>query len=108
MKKKYKNSAPVLTSMRALGDIFAIPEYSADELREIRTKLTLSQSQFAKLTGYQLRTVQYWESKGRATMPSEAVMRMYQIIEDPKVITDLVTNIKKASRRRGRQLQIHG
>ena len=63
-------------------------ELSAPDVRTIREAAQISQSQFAKLIGVNLRTLQNWEQqRTRPTGPARALLKI--VASDPKAIEAL-------------------
>lgn len=56
------------------------PVYNADQIKELRYKLELTQKYFAELLGVSQRTVEAWES-GK-NIPNGAAMRLMKIYND--------------------------
>ncbi len=66
-------------SVRGVG----ITELSEPDVRAIREAAQISQSQFAKLIGVNLRTLQNWEQhRTRPTGPARALLKI--VASDPK------------------------
>jgi len=78
----------------SIRELFNIPDYSPTDLKKIRKKINLSQSQMALLTGYKLRSIQNWEAENRTKDISDGVRRIYQLIENPKALESLVNIFK--------------
>jgi putative transcriptional regulator len=71
------------------------PQYSKKRIKEIRSKLGVSQSTFAKIFGESTSAIQHWE-QGNRNM-SKAARRLLDLIEkDADTVLELITN-KKAS-----------
>ena len=65
-----------------------ITELPAPDVRTIREAAKISQSQFAKLIGVNLRTLQNWEqNRTRPTGPAKALLRI--VASNPKAIEAL-------------------
>ena len=63
-------------------------ELSAPDVRNIREAAKISQSQFAKLIGVNLRTLQNWEQqRTQPTGPARALLRI--VASNPKAIEAL-------------------
>lgn len=84
-----------------INELFSIkvPDYSPADLKRIRKKIKLSQSQMAALTGYKLRSIQNWEAKGKAREVSDGVKRTYQMIDNPKSIKTMINIFKEETHR---------
>ena len=68
----------------------------APDVRTIREAAQISQSQFAKLIGVNLRTLQNWEQKRvRPTGPARALLRIVEV--NPKALTALHAPHRRAS-----------
>jgi putative transcriptional regulator len=71
------------------GKIGRVATVDVSPLAEARLKIGLSQSEFAKMLGVSLRTLQEWE-QGRRT-PSGAAKSLITIaIKNPKVLKELL------------------
>lgn len=64
--------------------VVPLHEYSAEEIKEIRSKLCMTQALFALFMGVSKKTVEAWES-GHNT-PSGASLRLLSMVEkDPEL-----------------------
>ena len=65
-----------------------VTELTEPDVRAIREAAQISQSQFAKLIGVNLRTLQNWEQhRTRPTGPARALLKI--VASDPKAIEAL-------------------
>jgi len=69
------------------------PQYSKRKIKEIRSKLGVSQSTFAKIFGESTSAIQHWE-QGNRNM-SKSARRLLDLIEkDAETVLELITNQK--------------
>ena len=61
--------------------------YSADDVRQLRTRLNMSQPGFARLLQVSNKTVQSWEQGARC--PRQSSARLLQFIEHPEMLAAL-------------------
>jgi putative transcriptional regulator len=61
--------------------------YTAEDVRRIRTRLSMSQAGFARLLQVSSKTVQSWEQGTRR--PQQSSARLLQFIEHPDLLTTL-------------------
>ena len=66
-----------------------IPEYLADDVFRVRSKLNLSQKALASAVGVSSRTVEAWEA-GRNAPSGPAARMLYLIEEDGSLVDKLV------------------
>ena len=59
-------------------------EYEAEDIRQIRDQLEMSQAQFAKFLFVSTKTVQGWEQGIRR--PTSSAARLLQFIEEPELL----------------------
>lgn len=69
-----------------------LPMFSADEVRNIRNNLNMSQSIFATVLGVSKKTIEAWEA-GTNT-PNGSAKRVLQIISNDKKIVDEIVHIE--------------
>lgn len=71
------------------------PPLSAEEIRQIRTDLGLSQKEFTEVYGFDLDTVKSWELGRR--VPDQSNLLLLRIISlEPKLMQRLVRRVSKA------------
>lgn len=63
-------------------------EYEPEDIRELRTRLHMSQTQFALLLSVSKKTVQGWEQGLRR--PTSSAARLLQFIEKPELLEQTV------------------
>ena len=63
------------------------PAYTAENIRQLRTRLQMSQPYFSLLLNVSPKTVQSWEQGTRT--PSQSAARLLQFIEDPDALLSL-------------------
>lgn len=59
-------------------------EYEAEDIKDIRERLEMSQAQFAKFLFVSTKTVQGWEQGLRR--PTSSAARLLQFIEEPELL----------------------
>lgn len=60
-----------------------------EQIRELRTRLNLTQAAFARLLMVSVKTIQSWEQGQR--LPSGAAIRLLQLLANPDMLTHLVS-----------------
>ena len=71
--------------------VFVVPDapkhYTAEDVKNIRTRLRMSQAGFARLLHISCKTVQSWEQGVRSPQHSSA--RLLQFVEYPELLTSI-------------------
>jgi putative transcriptional regulator len=74
------------------------PSWHARQVVQLRQQLNMSQSVFAQMVNVSLKTVQSWEQGER--QPSQAALRLLQILEARPAIVCRIVGIRMLSARR--------
>lgn len=61
-----------------------VPEFSSDEIREVRNSLNMTQSTFAAVMGVSIKTVEAWEAG--TNKPIGTARRMLSMLQKDKTI----------------------
>ncbi|MEE8513866.1 MAG: helix-turn-helix domain-containing protein, partial [Gammaproteobacteria bacterium] len=68
------------------------------DIREVRKKLNLSQSEFALMIGVSLSTLQNWEQgRRRPEGPAQALLKV--AASNPKAVIDALASVRREGRR---------